>query len=66
MNGNPQPPTWKTPTQAVFATYLFMKCEVMKKVLNPTTVLTNGSQQVSRAIPASTSGCSLQPESCTA
>lgn len=29
-------------------TYLFMKCEVMKKVLNPTSVNSNSSQQVSR------------------
>lgn len=40
MHGNPQSPARKKPTQAVFVTYLFMKCEVMKKVLNPTTVLT--------------------------
>lgn len=42
-------------------TYLFMKYEVMKKVLNPTSVNSNSSQQVSRGprggtTPASTPG----------
>lgn len=61
MHGNPQPPARKKPTRAVFATYLFMKCEVMKKVLNPTTVLTltvlSRSAGPGGAVPASTPGC---------
>lgn len=61
MHGNPQ---HGKSQPRLLQTHLFMKCEVMKKVLNPTSVNSNSSQQVSRdprvpscgTTPASTPG----------